>query len=182
MPLWELYAMDAKLKLTDMLHILSAFYLPVCKRTKLVLLNFWNMPKSFTFVQHLHSVSEKCFAICSNTNFPGKDAIVSRCRSQVPNSQSHAFWSTFLEDLNSKHCTAIFKNHNRWNLLFPFSRSLSAKIIFMVGRGYLSPDLSKVRSNCPKAMKRLMAECLKKKRDERPLFPQVRISHLWISI
>lgn len=44
----------------------------------------------------------------------------------------------------------------------------------MVGRGYLSPDLSKVRSNCPKAMKRLMAECLKKKRDERPLFPQVR--------
>ncbi|XP_070644364.1 serine/threonine-protein kinase B-raf isoform X9 [Bos indicus] len=47
------------------------------------------------------------------------------------------------------------------------------QIIFMVGRGYLSPDLSKVRSNCPKAMKRLMAECLKKKRDERPLFPQV---------
>uniref|UniRef100_A0A8C2VIW4 non-specific serine/threonine protein kinase n=1 Tax=Chinchilla lanigera TaxID=34839 RepID=A0A8C2VIW4_CHILA len=47
------------------------------------------------------------------------------------------------------------------------------QIIFMVGRGYLSPDLSKVRSNCPKAMKRLMAECLKKKRDERPLFPQI---------
>ncbi|XP_033620391.1 serine/threonine-protein kinase B-raf isoform X3 [Fukomys damarensis] len=46
------------------------------------------------------------------------------------------------------------------------------QIIFMVGRGYLSPDLSKVRSNCPKAMKRLMAECLKKKREERPLFPQ----------
>lgn len=43
----------------------------------------------------------------------------------------------------------------------------------MVGRGYLSPDLSKVRSNCPKAMKRLMADCLKKKREERPLFPQV---------
>uniref|UniRef100_A0A8C2FYG3 non-specific serine/threonine protein kinase n=1 Tax=Cyprinus carpio TaxID=7962 RepID=A0A8C2FYG3_CYPCA len=47
------------------------------------------------------------------------------------------------------------------------------QIIFMVGRGYLSPDLSKVRSNCPKAMKRLMADCLKKKREERPLFPQV---------
>ena len=46
------------------------------------------------------------------------------------------------------------------------------QIIFMVGQGYLSPDLSKVRSNCPKAMKRLMAECLKKKRDERPLFPK----------
>uniref|UniRef100_A0A8C1ZRD4 non-specific serine/threonine protein kinase n=1 Tax=Cyprinus carpio TaxID=7962 RepID=A0A8C1ZRD4_CYPCA len=47
------------------------------------------------------------------------------------------------------------------------------QIIFMVGRGYLSPDLSKVRSNCPKAMKRLMADCLKKKREERPLFPQL---------
>uniref|UniRef100_A0A8C5WFP3 non-specific serine/threonine protein kinase n=1 Tax=Leptobrachium leishanense TaxID=445787 RepID=A0A8C5WFP3_9ANUR len=49
------------------------------------------------------------------------------------------------------------------------------QIIFMVGRGYLSPDLSKVRSNCPKAMKRLMADCLKKKRDERPLFPQANL-------
>ncbi|KAJ8261646.1 hypothetical protein GJAV_G00156680 [Gymnothorax javanicus] len=50
------------------------------------------------------------------------------------------------------------------------------QIIFMVGRGYLSPDLSKARSNCPKAMKRLMAECLKKKREERPLFPQILAS------
>ncbi|XP_033968275.1 serine/threonine-protein kinase B-raf isoform X2 [Pseudochaenichthys georgianus] len=50
------------------------------------------------------------------------------------------------------------------------------QIIFMVGRGYLSPDLSKVRSNCPKAMKRLMADCLKKKREERPLFPQTLAS------
>uniref|UniRef100_A0A8C1BCE4 non-specific serine/threonine protein kinase n=1 Tax=Cyprinus carpio carpio TaxID=630221 RepID=A0A8C1BCE4_CYPCA len=50
------------------------------------------------------------------------------------------------------------------------------QIIFMVGRGYLSPDLSKVRSNCPKAMKRLMADCLKKKREERPLFPQILAS------
>ncbi|NXW40801.1 BRAF kinase, partial [Nyctiprogne leucopyga] len=48
--------------------------------------------------------------------------------------------------------------------------------IFMVGRGYLSPDLSKVPPHCPKAMKRLMAECLKKKRDERPLFPQILAS------
>jgi len=48
------------------------------------------------------------------------------------------------------------------------------QIIFMVGRGYLAPDLSKVRSNCPKAMRRLMVDCLKKKREERPLFPQVR--------
>ncbi|ELW68848.1 Serine/threonine-protein kinase B-raf [Tupaia chinensis] len=52
------------------------------------------------------------------------------------------------------------------------------QIIFMVGRGYLSPDLSKVRSNCPKAMKRLMAECLKKKRDERKLFPQIILASI----
>ena len=60
----------------------------------------------------------------------------------------------------------------------PFFFFFPPQIIFMVGRGYLSPDLSKVRSNCPKAMKRLMAECLKKKRDERPLFPQVRKSFM----
>ncbi|CAN2389221.1 immortalization of host cell [Pristimantis euphronides] len=47
------------------------------------------------------------------------------------------------------------------------------QIIFMVGRGYLTPDLSKVSNNCPKAMKRLLANCLKFKREERPLFPQI---------
>ncbi|XP_053329435.1 serine/threonine-protein kinase A-Raf [Spea bombifrons] len=47
------------------------------------------------------------------------------------------------------------------------------QIIFMVGRGYLSPDLSKVSTNCPKAMKRLLVDCLKFKREERPLFPQI---------
>ncbi|XP_075438570.1 serine/threonine-protein kinase A-Raf isoform X2 [Ascaphus truei] len=47
------------------------------------------------------------------------------------------------------------------------------QIIFMVGRGYLSPDLGKVSNNCPKAMKRLLVNCLKFKRDERPLFPQI---------
>ncbi|XP_061591796.1 raf-1 proto-oncogene, serine/threonine kinase a isoform X1 [Cololabis saira] len=46
------------------------------------------------------------------------------------------------------------------------------QIIFMVGRGYLSPDLSKLYKNCPKAMKRLVADCIKKLKDERPLFPQ----------
>jgi len=43
----------------------------------------------------------------------------------------------------------------------------------MVGRGYLSPDLSKLYSTSPKSMKRLIVDCLKFKRDERPLFPQV---------
>ncbi|XP_062977303.1 RAF proto-oncogene serine/threonine-protein kinase isoform X3 [Elgaria multicarinata webbii] len=46
-------------------------------------------------------------------------------------------------------------------------------IIFMVGRGYASPDLSKLYKNCPKAMKRLVADCVKKVREERPLFPQI---------
>ncbi len=52
----------------------------------------------------------------------------------------------------------------------------SSQIIFMVGRGYLSPDLSKLYKNCPKAMKRLVADCIKKSKDERPLFPQVNHS------
>uniref|UniRef100_A0A8C7TE57 non-specific serine/threonine protein kinase n=1 Tax=Oncorhynchus mykiss TaxID=8022 RepID=A0A8C7TE57_ONCMY len=50
------------------------------------------------------------------------------------------------------------------------------QIIFMVGRGYLSPDLSKLYKSCPKAMKRLVADCIKKIKDERPLFPQVHLS------
>uniref|UniRef100_A0A8C7U269 non-specific serine/threonine protein kinase n=1 Tax=Oncorhynchus mykiss TaxID=8022 RepID=A0A8C7U269_ONCMY len=48
------------------------------------------------------------------------------------------------------------------------------QILFMVGRGYLSPDLSLLSSSSPKSMKRLIIDCLKFKRDERPLFPQVR--------
>ena len=46
----------------------------------------------------------------------------------------------------------------------------------MVGRGYASPDLSKLYKNCPKAMKRLVADCVKKVKEERPLFPQVSLS------
>lgn len=47
------------------------------------------------------------------------------------------------------------------------------QIIFMVGRGYLSPDPSKLYKSCPKAMKRLVADCIKKSKEERPLFPQI---------
>uniref|UniRef100_A0A1A8H201 non-specific serine/threonine protein kinase n=1 Tax=Nothobranchius korthausae TaxID=1143690 RepID=A0A1A8H201_9TELE len=50
------------------------------------------------------------------------------------------------------------------------------QIIFMVGRGYLSPDLSKLCSTSPKSMKRLIVDCLKFKRDERPLFPQILVA------
>ncbi|KAG9483660.1 RAF proto-oncogene serine/threonine-protein kinase isoform X3 [Eleutherodactylus coqui] len=47
------------------------------------------------------------------------------------------------------------------------------QIIFLVGRGCLVPDLSKLYKNCPKAMKRLVADCMQKVKDERPLFPQI---------
>ncbi|XP_076865663.1 RAF proto-oncogene serine/threonine-protein kinase [Brachyhypopomus gauderio] len=50
------------------------------------------------------------------------------------------------------------------------------QIIFMVGRGYLSPDLSKLYKSCPKTMKRLVADCIKKSKDDRPLFPQILAS------
>lgn len=56
------------------------------------------------------------------------------------------------------------------------------QIIFMVGRGYASPDLSKLYKNCPKAMKRLVADCVKKVKEERPLFPQVRRARSWTSV
>ncbi|XP_056590531.1 RAF proto-oncogene serine/threonine-protein kinase isoform X2 [Triplophysa dalaica] len=47
------------------------------------------------------------------------------------------------------------------------------QIIFMVGRGYLTPDLSKLYKSCPKAMKRLVADCIQKSKEDRALFPQI---------
>ncbi|XP_040215277.1 RAF proto-oncogene serine/threonine-protein kinase isoform X3 [Rana temporaria] len=47
------------------------------------------------------------------------------------------------------------------------------QIIFLVGRGCLVPDLSKLYKNCPKAMKRLVADSIHKAKDDRPLFPQI---------
>lgn len=44
------------------------------------------------------------------------------------------------------------------------------QILFMVGRGYLRPDMSKARSDSPQALKRLAEDCIKFQRDERPLF------------
>ena len=46
----------------------------------------------------------------------------------------------------------------------------------MVGRGYLRPDLNTLRSDTPKALKRLLEDCIKFVRDERPLFRQVNES------
>ncbi|XP_035912779.1 raf homolog serine/threonine-protein kinase Raf [Anopheles stephensi] len=44
------------------------------------------------------------------------------------------------------------------------------QILFMVGCGKLRPDLTKVRTDCPQALKRCVEDCIKFNRDERPLF------------
>uniref|UniRef100_A0A336L0X1 non-specific serine/threonine protein kinase n=1 Tax=Culicoides sonorensis TaxID=179676 RepID=A0A336L0X1_CULSO len=44
------------------------------------------------------------------------------------------------------------------------------QILFMVGRGLLRPDMSKVRPECPQALKRCAEDCIKFKAVERPLF------------
>ncbi|XP_039251469.1 serine/threonine-protein kinase B-raf-like isoform X2 [Styela clava] len=46
-------------------------------------------------------------------------------------------------------------------------------ILFQVGRGILSPNLSYLRNDTPKAFKRLILDCSKKGKEERPLFPQI---------
>lgn len=43
----------------------------------------------------------------------------------------------------------------------------------MVGRGYLKPDLTKVRHDTPKGLIALLEKCIKFCRDERPEFEQV---------
>ncbi|XP_043253990.1 raf homolog serine/threonine-protein kinase Raf [Colletes gigas] len=47
------------------------------------------------------------------------------------------------------------------------------QILFMVGRGKLHPDLNKLRSDTPKALKRLTEDCIKFSREERPIFRQI---------
>ncbi|XP_028134220.1 raf homolog serine/threonine-protein kinase Raf [Diabrotica virgifera virgifera] len=47
------------------------------------------------------------------------------------------------------------------------------QILFMVGRGYLKPDLTKLRSDTSKALRRLTEDCIKFEREERPLFRQI---------
>lgn len=47
------------------------------------------------------------------------------------------------------------------------------QILFMVGKGFLKPDISLTRNDTPKALKRLMQDCIKFNAEERPLFPQV---------
>ncbi|XP_052085966.1 serine/threonine-protein kinase B-raf-like isoform X1 [Mytilus californianus] len=47
------------------------------------------------------------------------------------------------------------------------------QILFMVGKGYLRPDYSKIRSDSPKRLKILFQDCCKFEREQRPLFPQI---------
>ncbi|XP_060069214.1 serine/threonine-protein kinase B-raf-like isoform X2 [Ylistrum balloti] len=47
------------------------------------------------------------------------------------------------------------------------------QILFMVGKGFLKPDISKTRSDTPKRYRMLMQECCKFDREQRPLFPQI---------
>ena len=46
----------------------------------------------------------------------------------------------------------------------------------MVGRGFLRPDLGHVRSDTPKALRRLLESSIKFTREERPLFRQILVS------
>lgn len=50
------------------------------------------------------------------------------------------------------------------------------QILFMVGRGYLRPDLNKLRQDTPKALRRLVEDCIKFNREDRPLFRQILAS------
>ncbi|XP_015915867.1 serine/threonine-protein kinase A-Raf isoform X2 [Parasteatoda tepidariorum] len=50
------------------------------------------------------------------------------------------------------------------------------QILFMVGHGYLIPDLRNTRSDTPKALIRLIEDCIKFSREERPLFRQILAS------
>ncbi|KAL0274888.1 UNVERIFIED_CONTAM: hypothetical protein PYX00_002918 [Menopon gallinae] len=50
------------------------------------------------------------------------------------------------------------------------------QIVYMVGRGQLRPDLNNLRSDTPKALRRLVEDCIKLNRDERPLFRQILAS------
>jgi len=50
------------------------------------------------------------------------------------------------------------------------------QIVFMVGCGLLRPNLDNLRSDTPKALRRLVEDCIKLARDDRPLFRQILAS------
>lgn len=58
----------------------------------------------------------------------------------------------------------------------PYSSNDKDVIFYLVGRGFLRPDISQIRSETPKALRRLAEDCIKLSRDERPLFRQILVS------
>ena len=50
------------------------------------------------------------------------------------------------------------------------------QILLMMGRGFLRPDLNHIRSDTPKALRRLLESSIKFTREERPLFRQILVS------
>lgn len=61
--------------------------------------------------------------------------------------------------------------------LLPYSHINNRdQILFMVGRGYLRPDMSKVRENCPQQLKKMTEECIEIKADKRPQFCDLAIT------
>jgi len=50
------------------------------------------------------------------------------------------------------------------------------QILFMVGCGFLSPAMEKLRNDTPKALRRLLDNCLNYTRDDRPAFRNVLVS------
>jgi len=49
-------------------------------------------------------------------------------------------------------------------------------ILFQVGRGSLRPDMSLLRKDTPRQMKRLLTSCISINRSERPLFPDICVT------
>ena len=50
------------------------------------------------------------------------------------------------------------------------------QILFMVGCGFLKPAMDKLRTDTPKALRRLLDNCLSHTRDVRPAFRNVLVS------
>ena len=82
--------------------------------------------------------------------------------------------------------TLTYKRETKWepsqwdevnNFLMGF---LSFKILFMVGCGFLRPDLSCCRKDTPKTFKQLCIKCCQFKKDDRPLFTQVGWAGGWV--
>ena len=50
---------------------------------------------------------------------------------------------------------------------------LLLQIMWLVGTGQLMPNLDGIRTDTPPPLRRLMLECIRHDREQRPLFPQV---------